>query len=90
MPRKSATDGFQPLAVVKDEPLLQSNSVLASEIRKIAEGVTSLQRAGLTDDAIELLVWGAIPKSYGISPKTVGLVLGGLYGLEKKYLKRST
>lgn len=90
MSRKHDTSEFKSLVVVKqDGGERVSNQVLASEIRAISEGMKTLLHGGLTEDAVALLVWGAIPDSYGVSIKTVRTVLfQGLGNLEKKYLKK--
>jgi hypothetical protein len=86
MPRKD--DGFKALAVIQNEENRVPNQVLAEEIRAIAEGMRTLMNAGLTDECIAMLVWGAIPTNEGTSLRTVQVVLfKGLAQLEKKYLK---
>ncbi len=88
MSRKN--EGLKSLTVVQDKEERVPNQVLATEIVSIAAGVRSLLSGGLNEDAVVVLVTNAIPKSYGISEKTVRTVIfAGLVGLEKKYLKNS-
>lgn len=88
MSRNKSTEGFQALTVVQEGSERLSNKVLATEIRTIAQGVKQLLAGGINEDAVVVLVTNAIPKSYGISEKTVRTVLfQGLAKLEEKYLR---
>lgn len=81
-------ENFKPLTVVQNKEDRIPNQVLATEIRRIAEGVKDLLQGGLNEDAVVVLVANAIPDGYGISEKTVRTVLfQGLAQLERKYLK---
>jgi hypothetical protein len=79
-------DDFKPLTIRQNPEDKFTGQVLASAIREIATAMRSL-RSQLTDDAVAILVTNAIPKSYGISEKSVRAVLLGIDSLEKKYVK---
>lgn len=65
--------------------------VLASEIRRICQGIKALRKGPLNDRALILLIQNAIPTPslmQPISQQAIRRVLDGMASLEAEYLRK--